>query len=279
MRQPLENLILAALSEDIGHEDLTTNATVAAGARCEVRLAAKQDGVLSGIVPFRMAFKIMRAKMRNWEAKEDGAELKTGDVVASFSGKTRAVLAAERTAMNFIQHLSGVATLTAKFRAELEGLDCRVCDTRKTTPLLRQLEKAAVKHGGGANHRHGLDSGILIKENHITAAGGIAQAVTLARAYAPHLLRIEVEVRNLEELDQALVAGADVIMLDNMDNDTMREAVGRAREAKVILEASGNASLERVRGMAETGVDFISVGGLTHSAPILDLSLLIGSTP
>jgi nicotinate-nucleotide pyrophosphorylase (carboxylating) len=278
MRQPLENLVLSALAEDIGHHDLTTYATVPEDARCEARLIAKSDGVLSGILPFRMAFKKMRAKMRNWESKNDGDRISSGDIVASFSGRTRAVLAGERTAMNFIQHLSGVATLTAQFVAAVADLDCRVADTRKTTPMLRELEKAAVKHGGGANHRHSLESGVLIKENHITAAGGITQAVRSARAYAPHLLRIEVEVRNLDELEEALAAGAEVIMLDNMDNGTMREAVRRAHAKNVILEASGNASLERLRGMAETGVDVISVGALTHSAPILDMSLIIDNS-
>jgi nicotinate-nucleotide pyrophosphorylase (carboxylating) len=177
--------------------------------------------------------------------------------------------------MNFVQHLSGVATMTSAYVAQLEGLSCRVCGTRKTTPMLRQLEKAAVVNGGGANHRHTLFNGVLIKENHITAAGGIREAVRKAYEGTHHLMRIGIEVRNLDEFDEALAANADVIMLDNMNLESMREAVRRAQGHKVVLEASGNATLERLRAMAETGVDFVSVGALTHSAPIVDMSLLI----
>jgi nicotinate-nucleotide pyrophosphorylase (carboxylating) len=277
MNDSLENLVRGALAEDIGEYDITTRATVPAGVRCEARLIAKQDGVLSGMEPFRLAFDVMGSQVDDWNACLDGEEVKAGDMLATFTGLTRQVLTAERTAMNFVQHLSGVATLTAKYVAQLEGLECRVCDTRKTTPLLRRLEKAAVTHGGGANHRYNLFTGILIKENHITAAGGIAQAVSKARKGSPHVLRVEVEVTTLDELEQALAAGADVIMLDNMDLETMRAAVKRCAESKVLLEASGNATLERVRAMGETGVHFVSVGALTHSAPALDLSLLIRS--
>lgn len=275
MQKPIEKLVAAALTEDIGQEDLTTNTTVSPDLRCLARLFAKQDGVLSGIKPFHSAFEIMEAKIRNWSGLEDGAVFKKGDLIASFEGNTQAVLTAERTAMNFVQHLSGVATLTAKFVKAIEGLDCRICGTRKTTPMMRQLEKAAIVHGGGANHRHTLFNGVLIKENHVMAAGGIQEAVRRAWEGTHHLMRIGIEVRDLDEFDQALAAGADVIMLDNMSNDDMREAVGRAAASKVVIEASGNASLERVRGMAETGVQFVSVGALTHSAPSIDLTLLI----
>ncbi|MBW7864647.1 MAG: carboxylating nicotinate-nucleotide diphosphorylase [Candidatus Hydrogenedens sp.] len=275
MQKPIEKLVAAALTEDIGQEDLTTNTTVSPDLRCLARLFAKQDGVLSGIKPFHCAFEIMEAKLRNWSSLEDGAEFKKGDLIASFEGNTQAVLTAERTAMNFVQHLSGVATLTSRFVKAIEGLDCRVCGTRKTTPMMRQLEKAAIVHGGGANHRHTLFNGVLIKENHIMAAGGIQEAVRRAWEGTHHLMRIGIEVRDLDEFDQALAAGADVIMLDNMSNEDMREAVRRARDVKVVIEASGNASLERVRGMAETGVQFVSVGALTHSAPSIDLTLLI----
>ncbi len=275
MQKPIEKLVAAALTEDIGQEDLTTNTTVSPDLRCLARLFAKQDGVLSGIKPFHCAFEIMEAKLRNWSSLEDGAEFKKGDLIASFEGNTQAVLTAERTAMNFVQHLSGVATLTSRFVKAIEGLDCRVCGTRKTTPMMRQLEKAAIVHGGGANHRHTLFNGVLIKENHIMAAGGIQEAVRRAWEGTHHLMRIGIEVRDLDEFDQALAAGADVIMLDNMSNEDMREAVSRARDVKVVIEASGNASLERVRGMAETGVQFVSVGALTHSAPSIDLTLLI----
>ena len=275
MQKTIENLVVAALLEDVGHEDITTNSVVDADLRCTARLYAKQDGVLSGIVPFRAAFALTDAEPRDWQSLSDGTAFHKGDLVASFTGLARGVLTGERTAMNFVQHLSGVATLTRRFADALSGLDCRVCATRKTTPLLRQLEKAAIVHGGGATHRHSLFDGVLIKENHVMAAGGIAEAVRRARRHAHHLMRVEVEVRNLDEFDQALATEADVIMLDNMDNETMAEAVRRARGRRIVLEASGNASLERVRGMAETGVDFVSVGALTHSAPAIDLTLLI----
>lgn len=271
----LEALVRAALEEDIGERDITTEACVPVGARCEARLIAKQEGVLSGIAPYRLAFELARAEIRDWWSLADGTCFKRGDLVAKFRGNTRPVLTAERTALNFVQHLSGIATLTSQYVALLEGLDCKVCSTRKTTPLLRSLEKAAVVHGGGAEHRFNLFNGILIKENHITAAGSIREAVVRARAGAHHLLRVEVEARTLEEFDQALESGADVILLDNMDLGAMREAVRRAQGRRVVLEASGNATLDRLRGMAETGVQFISVGALTHSAPAVDLSLLI----
>ncbi len=275
MQKSIENLVAAALLEDVGQEDVTTNSMVDSGLRCRARLYAKQAGVLSGMIPFRMTFDLMEAEIADWSGLQDGASFAKGDQIASFTGRTRFVLTAERTAMNFLQHLSGVATLTRRFADELQGLDCRICGTRKTTPLLRPLEKAALVHGGGATHRYALFDGVLIKENHVMAAGGIAEAVRRVRAYVHHLMKVEVEVRDLDEFDQALAAEADVIMLDNMDNATMAEAVRRAKGRRIVLEASGNASLERVRGMAETGVQFVSVGALTHSAPAIDLTLLI----
>ena len=275
MQKSLENLVAAALLEDVGQEDVTTNSVVDPALRCRAQLFAKQTGILSGMKAFRAAFDLMEADIADWTSLEDGAAFAKGDRIAAFTGKTRGVLTAERTAMNFLQHLSGVATLTRRFADELEGLDCRICGTRKTTPMLRALEKAAMVHGGGATHRYALFDGVLIKENHVMAAGGIAQAVRRAKEYVHHLMKVEVEVRDLDELDQALAAEADVIMLDNMDNATMAEAVRRAKGRRIVLEASGNASLERVRGMAETGVQFVSVGALTHSAPAIDLTLLI----
>lgn len=275
MDVPLETLVQAALDEDVGQGDITTEATVPLDLRCEARLMAKQDGVLSGMEAFRLAFATLDPTLSDWDARKDGDPITTGACVARFQGNARAVLTAERTAMNFVQHLSGIATLTAKFVAAVEDLDCSICCTRKTTPLLRALEKAAVVHGGGSRHRYNLEDGILIKENHSTAAGGIRIAIQLARKQAHHLMRVEAEVRSLAEFEEALSAGADVIMLDNMDLDTMREAVRRAAGQRVLLEASGNATLERVRAIAETGVHLISVGALTHSAPVLDMSLLI----
>lgn len=274
MSKTLKRLVMAALEEDIGQEDITTNRTVPADARCRARLLAKQSGVLSGMEVFRLAMDCAKAHIEHWDAVPDGTRFVAGDELATFEGHARAVLTAERTALNFVQRLSGVATLTAEYVAAVDGLNVKICDTRKTTPLLRRLEKEAVVHGGGTNHRHNLFNGILIKENHIRAAGGIEPAVRRAADGAHHLMKVEVEVTSLEEFDQAIRAGADAIMLDNMDYDTMREAVCRAQGLKVIIEASGNASLANIRAMAETGVHIISVGSLTHSAPAADLSLL-----
>jgi len=274
MKFSVEETVAAALAEDIGHGDLTSRSLVPADATCVATLYAKEAGVLSGISVYRAAFRQTGANPTAWEAMADGEAFAAGDVVAQFTGLTRSVLSAERTALNFVQRLSGIATLTRRFVDALGGVPCRVCDTRKTTPLLRFLEKDAVRHGGGANHRFNLTDGILIKENHVAAAGGIAAAIERARAGAHHLMRVEVEVTDLAELAVALEAGADVIMLDNMDLETMAEAVG-INSGKAVLEASGNVTLDRIRAIAETGVDFISCGALTHSAPAVDLSLLI----
>jgi nicotinate-nucleotide pyrophosphorylase (carboxylating) len=230
---------------------------------------------LSGLTVYRAVFEELEAELKDWKALEDGASFRAGDVVASFSANTRCVLTGERCALNFVQHLSGVATLTSEFVRAIEGLNTQICDTRKTTPMLRALEKEAVVHGGGRNHRHGLNDGVLIKDNHIAAAGGIEQAIVLARAHTHHLMKIEVEVTNAAQLEEAIRGGADVLLLDNMSNDAMREAVTRAKDTGIALEASGNATLGRIREMAETGVDFISVGALTHSAKACDLSLNI----
>lgn len=277
MLAALRRLVREALDEDIGQEDITTNQTVPPDARCEAQLVAKQDGVLSGIEAFRVTFDCLDAAITDWGALSDGDRFKQGDIIASFKGNTRAVLTGERTAMNFVQHLSGVATLTARYVEAVRGLDVRICDTRKTTPLMRRLEKKAVVHGGGANHRHTLFQGVLLKENHIVAAGGIRQAVRRVWEGTHHLMKIEVEVRTLKELAEAVQAGADVIMLDNMSLEDTRKAVKRVKRTNVLLEASGNVTLDRVRAIAETGVHVISVGALTHSAPAADLSLLIAN--
>lgn len=278
MKHSVHETIAAALAEDIGHGDITSRALVSSDARCTATLVAKQDGVLSGMEVFRAAFEQAGAAPADWNGRKDGDRFQPGETLASFAGQTRAVLSAERTALNFIQRLSGIATLTRHFVDALDGLDCQVCDTRKTTPLLRFLEKEAVRHGGGANHRFNLTDGILIKENHVAAAGGITEAIDRARGHVHHLVRIEVEVTSLEELREALDARPDVVMLDNMDLDTMAAAVHLSDNrtgGRVVMEASGNVTLDRVRAIAETGVDFISTGALTHSAPAVDLSLLI----
>jgi nicotinate-nucleotide pyrophosphorylase (carboxylating) len=280
MAATFEHLVKMALEEDIGQEDITTTRTVPADGRCRGRLVAKESGVLSGMEVFRLVFDAMNADVSDWDSLSDADRFSRGDDIATFSGNTRGVLTGERTAMNFVQHLSGVATLTAKYVAAVEGLNIVICDTRKTTPLLRRLEKRAVVHGGGKNHRHTLFNGIVIKENHIAAAGGIMQAVRSATGGAHHLMKIEVEVTNLKEFEEALEAGADAIMLDNMSLEEMCKAVKKARgnrraQTRVVIEASGNATLDRVRSMGETGVNVISVGALTHSAPCVDMSLLV----
>lgn len=275
MQKAIEKIVSQALAEDIGQEDLTTNTTVPPELRCRARLISKGEGVLSGMKAYRAAFDLMDARVEDWEALEDGAAFTEGDIIARFTGNAQAVLTAERTAMNFVQRLSGVATMTARFVKELDGLSCKICGTRKTTPILRQLEKRAILHGGGSNHRHTLFNGILIKENHIMMAGGIREVIRRAVEGTHHLMRIGIEVTTLDEFDEALDAGADVIMLDNMSLDGMREAVQRAAGRSVVIEASGNATLERVRTMAETGVQFVSVGMLTHSARAIDMTMLI----
>jgi nicotinate-nucleotide pyrophosphorylase (carboxylating) len=275
MDKMLRTIVANALDEDIGPEDITTTLTVDPEIRCQVRLVSKDEGILSGIHVFQCAFDLLDAQVQDWQSLEDGSPFGRGDIIATFTGNARAVLTAERTALNFLQRLSGVATLTRRFVTAVEGFPTRICGTRKTSPCIRHLEKQAIVHGGGATHRHTLFNGILIKENHITMAGGIGTAVTRAREGAHHLFRIAVEAATLADFDEAMAAGADVILLDNMDIDTMAEAVRRAKLSSVLLEASGNMTLDRVRAVAETGVHYISVGMLTHSAPALDLSLLV----
>ena len=268
-------LIEMALREDIGLRDLTTDLTVDSASTCAVQVVAKEAGILSGICLFRTIFDHVSAEIRTWESLDDGAKFEQGQTIASFEGKTGPVLTGERTALNFLQHLSGVASVTRKFVDAVAGYPVRICDTRKTTPLMRDLEKAAVRHGGGHNHRHALYDGILIKENHIRAAGGITNAISKAKDAAHHLMNIEIEVTNLGECDEAIRAGARVIMLDNMSLVDMKAAVESAMDRGIIFEASGYVTLDRVADIAATGVDVISVGALTHSAPAADLSLQV----
>lgn len=275
MTRPLKWLIEEALREDIGPGDLTTDSVVGPEARCRAHLRAKRAGVLSGIDAFRLTFDCLDAQIDGWQSLGDGDRFDVGTEVAVFEARTQAVLTGERTALNFVQHFSGIATMTAEFVALVEGFPAKIIDTRKTTPLLRQFEKRAVKHGGGFNHRFGLSQGVLVKENHIRAAGGVKAALAGIRASVPHLTPVEVEVQTFDEFDEALDAGVDAILLDNMCLADMRLAVQRAQGAPVTLEASGNVSRDTVRAIAETGVCLISVGALTHSAPAADLSLLI----
>lgn len=272
----LDELLYLSLQEDIGIGDKTTDSIIPKDVRCKVELVAKADGVLSGIGVFRRLFELQGAEIENWKDLPDGSRIKKGEVIVSFEGNARAVLTTERVALNFLKHLSGVATLTSKFVEQVKDLPVRICHTRKTMPLLRALEIEAVVHGGGHRHRFNLSDGILIKENHIELVGGdIATAVRLVRGKVSHLERVEVEVNTLEQFKEALKAGADAILLDNMSIEEMRAAVKKARGHSVLLEASGNITLDRVRAVAETGVDIISVGAITHSANAVDLSILV----
>lgn len=271
----LRRMVRTALSEDVGGDDITTRLTVDPDRRCRAVLMAKCDGVLSGVMPFWMVFDELGAEVDIQRVMVDGTPFGKGDTITEFTGIAQRVLTGERTALNFLQHLSGVATLTARYVAAVAGLPVRITDTRKTTPLFRRLEKEAVAHGGGHNHRHALYDGILIKDNHIRAAGGVGEAVRRAKAGAHHLMKVEVEVTTLEECDEALAASADAILLDNMDAATMRKAVAKGASRGVTFEASGGVNLTSVRAIAETGVQVISIGALTHSAPAADVSLEI----
>ena len=269
-----DRVIRTALDEDVGSGDVTTRTIVPAGAIGRARLVAKEPLRLAGLPAFRRVFDLLETRGLRWEIHaREGEDLPGGTRILDVEGEARALLTGERTALNLLQRLSGIASLTARWSSRLEGTRARLVDTRKTTLGLRALEKYAVRVGGGANHRFGLFDGILIKENHIRAGGGIAAAVTAARAGAPHTLRVEVEVTSLDELDQALGAGADAVLLDNMELAEMAEAVRRA-EGRALVEASGGVTEERLRAIAETGVDLISAGALTHSARAVDLTLL-----
>jgi nicotinate-nucleotide pyrophosphorylase (carboxylating) len=271
-----EQLIKMALAEDLGERgDITSLATIPANVRLCGHLRAKAVGVLAGLPLVEMVYRQVDPNVTVSFYAQDGERVSDGTAAAEVTGPGRSVLTGERVALNFVQRLSGIATLTARFVAAVEGTRAVILDTRKTTPGWRSLEKYAVRMGGGRNHRSGLYDMVLVKDNHIDGAGGITPAVNAARAYLPaHNTLIEVEVRTLEELREALSLGVDRILLDNMDEEQMRAAVQLAA-GRVPLEASGNMSLERARAVAETGVDFISVGALTHSAPALDLSMKI----
>jgi len=260
------------LAEDLGRGDVTTALLVPPDLGGRGQIVAKAPGVLAGIGVAAEVFRLVDPSVRFDPRADDGDELVPGQTVAELEGPLAAILGGERLALNLLQRLSGIATLTRAYVRAVEGTGAKILDTRKTTPGLRALEKYAVRVGGGHNHRFGLFDGILIKDNHIAAVGGVAEAVRRAKAGAPHHLKVEVEVTSLAELEAALRAGADLVLLDNMDEATIREAV-RLAGGRVPLEASGNMTLKRVRRVAEAGVDYISVGALTHSAPALDLSL------
>lgn len=268
----LDEYILSALREDITSEDVTTNAVMPEPRRGQAELICKQDGIICGLDVFARTFELLDATAVFETEKKDGDFVKNGELIGIIKGDIRALLSGERTALNYLQRMSGIATYTNRLAKALEGSHTKLLDTRKTTPNMRAFEKYAVKVGGGTNHRYNLSDGVLIKDNHISAAGGITKAINMAREYAPFVRKIEVEVETLEQLDEAIAAKADIIMLDNMDNATMKEAVARIA-GRAETEVSGNVTLERLAEIRELGVDYVSSGAITYSAPIMDLSL------
>ncbi len=268
----MKALVAQALAEDIGPGDVTSALTIPPEARARGRFFAKQNGVLCGLEVCEECFRQLDAASAFEALLEEGDSFSAGSDIAIVTGPARAVLGAERTALNFLQRLCGIATVTRRFVDAVAGTSARIVDTRKTTPCLRALEKRAVRAGGGHNHRFALYDGILIKDNHIAIAGGVEAAISAARAGRTHTLKIEVEVTDLDQLREAIAAGADVVMLDNMTPEQLAEAV-KVADGRVLTEASGGVNLDNVAAIAATGVDLISVGGLTHSAPIIDISL------
>ena len=272
MKLNADNLILLALQEDITSEDITTNSVMREYQLGEVDLICKEDGVIAGLDVFKRTFELLDEKTVVTFTCADGDEVKKGQKLGLVRGDIRVLLSGERTALNYLQRMSGIATYTRKIADLLKGSKTKLLDTRKTTPGMRIFEKYAVKVGGGYNHRYNLSDGILLKDNHIGAAGGVKEAVMMAKEYAPFVRKIEIEVENLDMLKEALEAGADIIMLDNMSVEDMKEAV-RLTAGKAETECSGNVTKENVAKLVDIGVDYISSGALTHSSPILDLSL------
>ena len=262
----------AALREDIRSGDITTNALIPNDARAKAQMRMRENGVLAGIEVAKCAFSLLDGDANFSQMRNDGESLKSGDVILEIEGSARAVLTAERVALNFVQRLSGIATLTSQFVAQTEGTKARIADTRKTTPGLRVLEKSAVRCGGGSNHRFALDDLILIKDNHIALCGGIENAIERARKHIGHAVKIEVECDTLAQVAQAADARADIILLDNMSAETLRQAV-EIVSGRALCEASGGVNLQTVKAIAQSGVDIISVGALTHGARSLDIGL------
>lgn len=271
----VRDLIKHSLEEDIGSGDITTSLIVPKTHESTALIIAKGGFILAGLPFAEEAFNILDDLVNFHVLAEDGSRVKKGDIIAEINGRTATLLQAERVSINILQHLSGIATMTNKFVAKIKGLKAKILDTRKTMPCMRYMEKYAVRMGGGTNHRFGLYDGILIKDNHIEVAGSIKEAVARVKE-GRHLSRVEVEAENLKEFKDAMSAGADIIMLDNMPIKDIKEAVRFAR-GKVTLEASGNITLDNVRDIAETGIDLISVGAITHSAPAMDISMKIMS--
>mgnify|MGYP000248289664 FL=1 len=272
MKLNADKLIMQALEEDITSEDVTTNAVMRHPQQGEVQLLCKQDGVIAGLDVFKRVFELLDETTQVVFYVKDGDAVKKGDLLAVVKGDIRVLLSGERTALNYLQRMSGIATYTRSIADLLKGSKTKLLDTRKTTPNNRIFEKYAVKVGGGYNHRYNLSDGVLLNDNHIGAAGGVKEAVTMAKEYASFVRKIEVEVENLDMVREAVEAGADIIMLDNMTPEMMKEAV-RIIDGRAETECSGNVTLENVARLTDIGVDYISSGALTHSAPILDVSL------
>lgn len=272
MKINIDEYILNTLKEDITSEDVSTNAVMPENKNGKAELICKGDGVICGLDVFERTFKLLDEKSHFETDVKDGDFVKKGDIIGVIYGDIKALLSGERTALNYLQRMSGIATITKEYMAELEGYNTTLLDTRKTTPNMRPFEKYAVTVGGATNHRYNLSDGVLLKDNHIGAAGSITKAVQMAKAYAPFVRKIEVETETIEQVKEALEAGADIIMLDNMDNETMKKCV-ELIDGKAQTECSGNVTKERLKEIAEIGVDFVSCGALTHSAPIMDISL------
>ena len=270
----VDNLIKTALLEDINYVDITTDYLIPEDQENEAKFLAKADGVLCGIEVALRVFTLIQPDFQYEVFIHDGEEVKKGDIIAKIKGKTRTILKGERTALNLLQHMSGISSMTNRIVKIVEGTNASIADTRKTLPGMRSLQKYAVTVGGGKNHRFNLSDAAMLKDNHVDAGGGITNAVTKLRTKLGHMAKVELEVRTLDELREALSVDVDVIMLDNMDNDTMREAV-KIADGKALIEASGGITEETIRGVAETGVDIISIGALTHSVKAFDISLKI----
>ena len=272
MRTNMDPLIASALREDISSEDVSTNSVVKSSSRASAQLLCKGDGIIAGLDVFSIVFSMLDDSTVVNAFVSDGDAVTAGQHIATVEGSARAILSGERTALNFLQRMSGIATYTNEMTRMLEGTGIKLLDTRKTIPNMRIFEKYAVRAGGGHNHRYNLSDGVMLKDNHINAAGGVAAAVKRAREYAPFVRRIEIEVEDLEMLREALEAGADIIMLDNMTDDDMKKAVEMI-DGRAETECSGNITRENIARLADIGVNYVSSGALTHSAPILDLSL------
>lgn len=272
MKINMDDYIIHALKEDITSEDVSTNAVMPENRQGSAQLICKADGIICGLEVFERTFKLLDENARFETEVKDGDSIKKGQLIGTVYGEIKALLSGERTALNFLQRMSGIATVTNAYAKELKGTKTTLLDTRKTTPNMRPFEKYAVTVGGGKNHRYNLSDGVLLKDNHIGAAGSVKKAIEMAKEYAPFVRKIEIETETIDQVKEALDAGADIIMLDNMDSETMKKAV-EIIDGRAETECSGNVTKERLKEIADIGVDYVSSGALTHSAPVLDISL------